>query len=179
MTCSRQYLTPLLLYIVVFVVLLVTIELGARYLFAVLLFFPFLDSKWRLPHLAISKPLDMMYLATGVLSVSLLLFLNSSLTNYFFLGLIFTALPEEWFFRGYLLTRIGNGWRANLVSSIGFSVLHMFSQGFLMGLLIMGPSLFYGWVYQKTNNIYYPVLLHALSNLVFMAYIKKLMSFGI
>jgi membrane protease YdiL (CAAX protease family) len=83
-------------------------------------------------------------------------------------ALFVAALPEEWFFRAYFMDRLGKGWRDNVLASLLFSVLHGLTQGWLIALLVFAPSLFYGWLYQRTRDLPLVILVHALSNLVYI-----------
>ncbi len=87
--------------------------------------------------------------------------------------LLLTALPEEWFFRAYFMGRMGDGLTANLVASALFSLLHSLSRDWITGLLVFIPSLFYGWLYQRTKDLPLLILVHALSNLVFALFLAQ------
>ena len=91
--------------------------------------------------------------------------------------LLIAALPEEWFFRAYFMTRLqeahwARGWRANIVASLLFGGLHGLTRGWLMGLSVLAPSLVYGGLYQRTRDLPFVVLLHALSNLLFVLFLS-------
>ncbi len=91
---------------------------------------------------------------------------------------VFSALPEEWFFRGYLLTRLevikpGYQLQANIFSSIMFSLMHTITRGVPVGIEVFVPSLIFGLVYQKTNNIVLSVLVHAIFNLIYVAFLES------
>ena len=98
---------------------------------------------------------------------------------------LFTALPEEWFFRSYFMQTLSafiqkyfplspgvNAVTANLATSFIFSLNHIPTQG-LAGLLIVFPSLLLGWLYQKYQSLTLVILLHTLMNIVFFIYIKN------
>ncbi len=150
---------------------------------ALLLLLPFLDRTWETPAWPSQKS---NFSITVVLfaSYSLLIALNPE-KLYLALSLLFLiALPEEWFFRAYLMVRIqsffknwrGNStialWGANITSSALFALMHTPTQG-LFGLTVFFPSLVFAWVYQKCRNMLIVVLLHAISNLVFLLYMKE------
>lgn len=92
------------------------------------------------------------------------------------LGLV--ALPEEWFFRGYLQGRLdgqfGTPWRLGsvafgpglLLSSLAFTLLHPILIPGLHRLLVFFPSLLFGLLRAKTGNIGASVWVHALCNLL-------------
>ena len=98
---------------------------------------------------------------------------------------LFTALPEEWFFRRYFMQSVEalilkyfssspchNALIANITTSLIFSLNHIPTQG-LTGLLIIFPSLLLGWLYQKYQSLTLVILLHALMNSIFFIYIKN------
>ena len=92
------------------------------------------------------------------------------------LGLV--ALPEEWFFRGYLLARLdgrfGTPWRVLgvqigfglILSSLAFALLHPILIPGVHRLLVFFPALLFGWLRAKTGNIGAAVLVHAACNLL-------------
>jgi uncharacterized protein len=91
-------------------------------------------------------------------------------------ALLIAALPEEWFFRAYFMARLETQQRfnpvsANLTASLLFSLIHGLSHDWMTALLVFVPSLFYGWLYQRTHNLPLVVLAHALSNLVFAMFL--------
>ena len=90
--------------------------------------------------------------------------------------LLLAALPEEWFFRAYFMTRLGGDLRANLVTSVVFSLLHGLTWGWVTALLVFIPSLFYGWLYQKTRDLVLLVIVHTLSNLVYVMFLRELLA---
>lgn len=108
----------------------------------------------------------------GVLCIVLLAWRPENL-NYFFATLLVAALPEEWFFRAYLMPRLGDGWRANLIASCFFAGLHGLSHGWVTALLVLAPSFFYGWLYQRTRDLPLLIMVHALSNLVYVMFLGK------
>lgn len=89
------------------------------------------------------------------------------------LALLLAALPEEWFFRAYFMMRIGTGWYANLITSLLFALLHGLTHDIVTAALVFAPSLFYGWLYQRTRDLPLLVLLHTLSNLVFRMFLVE------
>jgi hypothetical protein len=90
--------------------------------------------------------------------------------------LILVAIPEEWFYRGYLQQRLdeamkprwkvlgvmmGPGW---LVSSVMFALGHLVLDARPERLAVFFPSLLFGWMRARTGSILAPSLFHALSN---------------
>lgn len=123
-----------------------------------------------------------------------LIVLHPNFINTIILTLLFTALPEEWFFRGYLLKNINEllcrftptthslhktafynnfSLSSNIITSILFSLLHVPTQG-IFGLSTFLPSLMFGLVYQKTHDLALVIILHTLSNTLFYIYIVDL-----
>lgn len=97
-----------------------------------------------------------------------------------FAELLFAGLPEEVFFRGWLLPRAerllrGKAWTlfglrltaGNLVTSVAFAVMHL-STGRLDRLNVFFPSLWFGWLTQVSRSIWPAIVVHAISN-VWMA----------
>jgi membrane protease YdiL (CAAX protease family) len=91
-------------------------------------------------------------------------------TVYVFLfQLLGVALPEEFFFRGFLQDSTGENFRAVLLVSLLFAVAHAPIALFLgdwMSLLTFFPSLVMGWLYMKTNNILPGTIFHLMANLI-------------
>ena len=78
------------------------------------------------------------------------------------------ALPEEFFFRGYLQDSLGRSIKAVAFISLLFAIAHLPSALFLgewMSLLSFFPSLVMGWLYVKTNNILPGTIFHLFANL--------------
>ena len=139
-------------------------------LVGLMLFLPLLDRNWR-P----SKPLinrRYLPLSLGLIVVAIILLAwQPSFHAYAITTLLLAALPEEWFFRGYFMTRLGGNTRANLISSVFFSLVHGLTRGWSSAALVFVPSLFYGWLYQRTRDLPLLVLAHALSNLVYALFL--------
>ncbi len=143
-------------------------------LIAALLFLPIFDHRWRLPNIP-RQPYailaSLIVLAVGIgLVISHPGYLDFALAT-----LLWAALPEEWFFRAYFMERVGHGWRANLTTSLLFSLLHGLTRGWAIAIQVFVPSLFYGWLYQRTRDFPLLVLVHALSNLVFSLYLAQIL----
>lgn len=95
------------------------------------------------------------------------------------LGLV--ALPEEWFFRGYLQARLdrrlGTPWRlfgasigpGLLWSALAFALLHPILIPGFHRLLVFFPALLFGWLRARTGALGAPVVVHAASNLLLAA----------
>lgn len=90
--------------------------------------------------------------------------------------LFFVALPEEFFYRGYLQSRLdelwaprwriagallGPGW---LVTCLLFAFGHSLVQFQWWHFAIFFPSLVFGWMRARTGQIVAPALFHAWSN---------------
>ena len=95
------------------------------------------------------------------------LFFGSSLRSITFYSALFqllsVALPEEFFFRGFLQHSLGKSLKAVLFASLLFSLAHLPRAVFLgdwVSLLSFFPSLIIGWLYMKTNNIVPGIIFH-------------------
>lgn len=151
---------------------------------ALLLLLPLLDRAWQAPHWHSQKS-NLTITVALLASYSLLIALNPDELYLALSLLLLVALPEEWFFRAYLIVRLESFfrdwnasnlvaiWGANITSSALFALMHTPTQG-LFGLSVFFPSLVFGWVYQKSKNLIMVILLHAISNLLFLLYLKKL-----
>lgn len=93
--------------------------------------------------------------------------------------LILVAVPEEFFFRGFIQTRLTQAWgsegwtlfglplhRAILVSSALFAFSHLFVGFGLHRLLVFFPSLLFGALREKTGGLVASILYHAACNLM-------------
>lgn len=159
-------------------VVLMVFSWDMRLLLLLLLFLPLLDKKW-LNQLSQNKNFfKQKKLNTYTLTSLVFLFVTaivSITTNHFelfFRSLLFAAIPEEWYFRAYLMTKLGKGFRSNVMTSFVFSLLHGITRGWLVGLWVFVPSLIYGWFYQRTNNILLVITMHAISNMVYLVWLK-------
>jgi membrane protease YdiL (CAAX protease family) len=84
--------------------------------------------------------------------------------------LLGVALPEEFFFRGFLQDSAGKSFKAVILVSLLFSLAHLPKAVFYhewMSLLSFFPSLVMGWLYLKTNNILPGTIFHLFANLVY------------
>ena len=91
--------------------------------------------------------------------------------------LLVVALPEEMFFRGYVLGRLDEVWRptrtilgaklgpALLVSSALFALCHLAVQGHPATLAVFFPALVFGWLRERTGSVLAGTLFHAACNL--------------
>lgn len=88
------------------------------------------------------------------------------------------ALPEEFFFRGYMQGMLGRvfvkkwklfgaslGW-AWPVTAVVFAFSHSFVTFQWWHFSIFFPALLFGWLREKTGSITAPILFHAMSNIV-------------
>jgi len=142
-----------------------------------MLFLPLLDRRWRLPGIPRTPLHYALWLVLLLVATALLLWQPQHL-NFALATLLTAALPEEWFFRAYFMTRLqethwGRDWRANLITSLLFAGLHALTRGWMVGLAVLGPSLVYGWLYQRTRDLPLLVLVHALSNLVYVMLLSR------
>jgi len=142
-------------------------------LVGLMLCYPLLDRHWKTPRLPPRGMCSIMAWLGVALAMALLVTLHPERARFALATLLLAALPEEWFFRAYFMDRIGGGWRANVISSLLFSLLHGLVRGPEVALLVFLPSLFYGRLYQETRDLPLLILTHALSNLVFVIYLAQ------
>lgn len=95
--------------------------------------------------------------------------------------LVVVALPEELFFRGFLLELLERAWpprrrflggglgRALVVSALMFALIHVPREGDWRTLATFFPGLLFGWMRSATGSILAPVLAHASSNVFIRA----------
>jgi membrane protease YdiL (CAAX protease family) len=99
-------------------------------------------------------------------------FLTSALNQ-----VIVVAIPEELFFRGYLMGRLDERWpptrrlfgapvgQALVVSSLLFALGHVMVVPNLQRLAVFFPALVFGWMRARTGSIVAGAVFHALCNL--------------
>jgi membrane protease YdiL (CAAX protease family) len=101
-----------------------------------------------------------------------------------FIQVVVVALPEELFFRGFVLQLLeralppkrklwggGVGWALVLSSAI-FAVGHLAVSPDPRRLAVFFPGLMFGWVFSKTRSVLAGTIIHALSN-VFIHLLEK------
>lgn len=171
-----QYLWPFITYLLLAAVVYISVGYVYQYLILAItmLLLPLLDPRWRVPFTAGSNnDQALLWIVIALLLAILVIAISGQLTSLVFM-LVFVAFPEEWFFRAYLMVRIGHGVKANIIVSCGFSILHMFTIGWQPALLVFFPSLVFGWIYQKQRNVFVVTTVHALSNLIYSTYLYPL-----
>lgn len=95
---------------------------------------------------------------------------------------LFAALPEETFFRGWILLRLqaamgGRGLgvgslritRANAWTALVFALVHLADTPDPARLSVFVPALWFGWLTLRSSSIWPAVVAHALSNLAMAA----------
>lgn len=99
--------------------------------------------------------------------------------------LVVVALPEELFFRGFLLRLLESAWPprrrllgggigwALVVSALLFAIIHLPKAGDPRTLATFFPGLLFGWMRSATGSILAPVLAHAASN-VFIRVLEEM-----
>ncbi len=87
------------------------------------------------------------------------------------------ALPEEFFFRGYIQRTLGGGWSAIITTSVLFALAHvlvicLFSGGSYctQNILTFFPSLLMGYLYMRTGTIWSSVFFHFAANIVYLSF---------
>jgi len=174
----------------------------AQLLMLLMLCLPFFDKAWSLPRfnfLPVTKT-TWVFIVKLFAFVFLLVYLAMPGSDWqLLLSVIFlVALPEEWFFRAYMMARLegllssnepekrsgqvagmhnsveksgSSGLYANALTSMLFTALHLPVQG-VWGLGVFLPSMFFGWVYQRTNDLVFLILLHASFNIFYLTAIN-------
>ncbi len=99
--------------------------------------------------------------------------------------LLAVALPEEFFFRGYLQTQfdrvLGKPYRllgaqcgiGLPLAAVLFAACHTLYGG-PVRLIVVFPGLWYGWLRARTDTIAVPTLYHAASNLLMQVMLSSL-----
>ncbi len=99
--------------------------------------------------------------------------------SWLFFQAVYVALPEELFFRGYLVSAGVRLWGRNgargsgteygvmMLSAGLFAVCHVLSLGTSIFLLTFFPGLLFAWGYVRMQTIVAPVLLHIAANVGF------------
>ena len=92
--------------------------------------------------------------------------------------ILLIALPEEFFFRGYMQTTLDRVFRKKwrilgaalgwswIITSVVFAFSHSMVHYRWWHFSIFFPSLLFGWLREKTGSITAPILFHATSNIV-------------
>lgn len=168
----KNFLLPCAFYLVVALVAMTAINSRNWLLPILFLLLPFADFRWQIPGVLLGKQLLVSWIVIAVVIIIILL-LNIQLIGLFVMMLLVAALPEEWFFRAYLQKRLGNSVVAILLVSLMFTLMHFIISNSYVSLLVFIPSIFFGWIYKKTDDIVLVVMLHALSNLLFYAYFQS------
>lgn len=136
------------------------------------LLLPFFDFVWRMPGFKSGRLVQFRWLALSVI-ISGILFKRPDLLDVFTLMVLIAAIPEEWFFRAYLQKQLGNNMVAILFVSLIFSVMHFIAHNSIVAWFVFIPSVVFGWIYKKTDDLILIIMLHALSNLVYYIYIES------
>jgi membrane protease YdiL (CAAX protease family) len=102
----------------------------------------------------------------------------ASIMDEVFGQILVIALPEEAFYRGYLMTSLDDAWgtpwtfaKAKLgwglvVSSAIFAVGHYFTEPDPQRLAVFFPALVFGWLRARTGGVGAAALFHVLCNLL-------------
>lgn len=165
-----------------------------------MLFLPLLDRQWLLSKTSY-YPDKRLFRSLALLSGTILLVIYPDYLWPVINNILLSALPEEWFFRAYLMLQIEKmlinsdtflskdkkalskkikfspylaspHTSSNIITSLLFSLLHTPSQGWI-GLSIFFPSLLFGWLYQKHHDLFLIIVIHALSNEIFFVFLQK------
>ncbi|WP_150467142.1 CPBP family intramembrane glutamic endopeptidase [Francisella sp. SYW-9] len=94
--------------------------------------------------------------------------LTSYTLIFIFVNLIFTCIPEEIFWRGFIQTKIQNYINptlAVLITSLAFASIHIIFAGIYFAILAFVASIIYGLAYIKTKRIEVSIICHYLVNI--------------
>jgi len=87
--------------------------------------------------------------------------------------LLWVALPEELFFRGYLWCRLADPRRGRLAAIIANGVLFAATHALIhpggWAIATVLPGCYFAWLRCRTNNLAPPILTHALANTLLFA----------
>ena len=104
--------------------------------------------------------------------------LPTSVADEVFGQMLVIALPEEAFYRGYLMTALDDAWGTPwtlfkaklgwgwLASSAIFAVGHFLTEPDPQRLAVFFPALVFGWMRARTGGVGAPALFHVLCNLL-------------
>jgi len=105
---------------------------------------------------------------TGHLDLQKLHLLSGTPSLHFWSSsLLLTSLPEELFFRGFLFDHVeGRPALKIVVTALLFCGTHIAVSFTPIRLMTVIPGLLLGFLREKTGEVYTPVLLHTLFNMV-------------
>jgi len=98
--------------------------------------------------------------------------------------LLVVALPEEFFFRGWLQTELDRMWNRSwkiLGTDIGpgwitaaafFAIVHLAADPRIFRTLVFFPGLLFGLLKSRTSSIVFPAIFHAVCNVTFIIALK-------
>ena len=167
----KSFLLPCILFAVVASIAMFALQVRDWLLPVLFLLLPFVDSLWRMPGMPVSQLTQIRWLVF-IAVILLLLYSNLEIIGSFVAMVVLAALPEEWFFRAYLQKRFGNNLIAVFIVSVLFTLMHFITHASVVAWLVFIPSVFFGWLYKKTDDLVLVVILHALSNLVYYIYLQ-------
>ena len=168
----KTFLLPCILFAAAAFVAMFALQSRDWLLPVLFLLLPFVDVQLSMPRIFFGRQ---SLISWAILSIAIILLLlqNTQLVDLFTVMVLVAALPEEWFFRAYLQKRLGNNLAAVLIVSLLFSLMHYITHRSVETWLVFIPSIFFGWIYKKTDDLILVVILHALSNLVFYIYLES------
>ena len=168
----KYFLLPCVLFAATAFIAIFTLQSRDWLLPVLFLLLPFVDVRWSMPRIPFARQSLISWVILSVVII-LLLLQNTQLVDLFTTMVLVAALPEEWFFRAYLQKRLGNHIAAVLISSLLFTLMHYITHLSVDAWLVFIPSVFFGWVYKKTDDFILIVILHALSNLLYYIYLES------
>ncbi len=91
----------------------------------------------------------------------------------------YVALPEEFFFRGYLQGQIDEKRDGSLpifFSAATFALAHVIVSGNLRRFEVFFPGLLFAWFRRRTKAIWVPILAHSACNVIFYLLLQRALS---
>ena len=88
----------------------------------------------------------------------------------------YVALPEEFFFRGYLQGAAKgkeNSWWSIVYAAFLFAVIHVAVNANPRRFEVFFPGLLFGWYREKTKAIWISIMAHAACNVTFYCLLQK------
>lgn len=106
---------------------------------------------------------------------------SQSLINWLIYQLLYVAVAEEVFFRGYVQGNIERlitplfgkqikvqQWSVIIISAACFAAAHIIVCGQIISALVFLPGLILGWLFFKTKSLIAPILFHAIANIFYL-----------
>lgn len=138
------------------------------------MFLPLTDPEFKVIDIQTFAP-DMywVWLGCAIVTAAIMLMMPD-MFSYLLPSIAYVAIPEEWFFRAYLMRKFKAGWQSVLIVSFFFALTHYIYRWELDAWLVFIPSLIYSWYYLKYRDLLGVVLIHATSNIAYVLVLQLL-----